>query len=94
MPTALETLPATLAPRLSEDDLRLLADTPRSGRLEVLARGLRLSVDAALAELGRACGLSVQPAPRVAEDSLDLLPARLAHDFQAIPVMVRRCRRA
>ncbi|HWA25810.1 MAG TPA: GspE/PulE family protein [Lacunisphaera sp.] len=88
MPVAVESLPAALGSRLDETSHRQLAETPRAGRLEVLARLLGVTEDKALAELAAASGLPVVPAPQAAEALLDLLPARLAHDFQAIPLAV------
>ena len=81
-------LPIALSSRLDEAGHRQLAETPRAGRLEVLARLLGITEEAALTELATATGLAVAPAPQVAETALDLLPARLAHDFQAIPLAV------
>lgn len=81
-----DSLPSALASRLGEDDQRQLAETARGGRLESLARSLGVSEEAALAELAAGAGLPVVADPRVAEADVALLPARLAHDFQVIPI--------
>ncbi len=83
-----EPLPPALDSRLDEAGHRQLVETPRAGRLEVLARLLGVSEEQALAELAAASGLPVAPAPQAAEPLLELLPARLAHDFQAVPLAV------
>src|SRR5688572_2746824 len=83
-----DSLPSALGSRLDEAGLRQLAETPRAGRLEVLARLLGLTEEKALAELAAATGLDVVTSPRAAEAELGLLPARLAHDFQAVPLAV------
>src|SRR5262245_43025949 len=88
MPVTADPLPAELAARLTENDLRQLAEAPRAGRLDVLARALGLGPEAALTELANAAGLPAAASPPVAEAALPLLPARLAHDFQAIPIAV------
>jgi general secretion pathway protein E len=88
MPVTADSLPAELAARLAETDLRQLAEAPRAGRLEILARALGVSPEAALTELANAAGLPAVTAPQVSEAALPLLPARLAHDFQAIPIAV------
>ncbi len=88
MPLVADFLPAALGSRVPEAGHRQLAETSRAGRLEVLARLLGVTEDKALAELAAATGLPIVPSPQAAEVALDLLPARLAHDFQAIPVAV------
>ncbi len=88
MPLTAESLPADLTGRLNENDLRQIAEAPRAGRLDLLARELGITPEAALAELAAAAGLTAVTSPQVAEAALPLLPARLAHDFQAIPITV------
>jgi general secretion pathway protein E len=79
-------LPPDLSARLAETDLRQLNEAPRAGRLDILARALGVTPEAALAELAAASSLPAVSSPSVAEAALPLLPARLAHDFQAIPI--------
>jgi general secretion pathway protein E len=88
MSAVADPLPASVASRLDEAGLRQLAELPRAGRLEALARLLGVTEEAALAELAATTGLPIAPNPQVAESALSLLPARLAHDFQAIPLAV------
>jgi general secretion pathway protein E len=86
MPLLSDPVSAFLGSRLDEAGQRLVAETPRGGRLEVLARLLGLSEGQALAELSSATGLPIAPSPQTAESLVALLPARLAHEFQVIPL--------
>ncbi len=86
MPQLADSLPTALSSRLDEAGHRLLAETPRPGRLEALARLLGEKEEQALLALSEATGLPVAPSPQAAEPLLELLPARLAHEFQAIPL--------
>jgi general secretion pathway protein E len=79
-------LPATFAARLTEAQRQQLGGTPRAQRLAVLAGALALDEPAALAALAGATGLELVAEPVVARTALPLLPARLAHDFQVIPL--------
>src|SRR5882672_5388524 len=79
-------LPAALAARLTEAQRQQVAETPRAQRLAALAAALGLDEPAALAALAGATGLAVVADPVVARTALPLLPARLAHDFQIIPL--------
>ena len=79
-------LPAALAARLSDDQLRALAEAPRARRLAVLAEALRLPEAGARAELAGATGLPLAGELPVDTASVPLLPARLVHDYQIMPV--------
>jgi general secretion pathway protein E len=87
MPTlAEETLPAPLAARLTDEQRQALSEASRGGRLTILARALGMAEPEALAALAAASGLEVasnlEPDPR----ARGLLPARLVHDYQVIPI--------
>ncbi len=82
------TVPAALTGRLTEANLQQLAEAPRARRLEILAGALGIPEEATLAELAAASGLEIARSPQVATAALPLLPARLAHDFQVIPLAV------
>ncbi len=83
----MDTLPATLAARLAEPARKALDESLREKRLGLLASGLNLPEAAALAALAEATGLPVLDAPQVDKESLTLLPARLAHEYQIVPVL-------
>jgi len=80
-------LPAALAARLPESALKALHETVREKRLAQLASALAQTEAAALTALARATDLPVLDAPEVDRDSLALLPARLAHEYQVVPVL-------
>jgi len=81
-------LPPALAERLTADQQQAVAETPRGGRIARLAADLGLDESAALALVAEAAGLTV--ASNLEADPLarGLLPARLVHDYQAIPIRV------
>jgi type II secretory ATPase GspE/PulE/Tfp pilus assembly ATPase PilB-like protein len=87
MPTLLQDpLPEAIAARLSDEQRQAVLEAPRGGRLAALVGALRVPEDEALRELAKAAGLAV--ATNLAPDpgARGLLPARLVHDFQIIPI--------
>jgi general secretion pathway protein E len=83
MPFVLDT--ATF-PTLSAEALQSVAEAPRAERLLALAGALSVPPDTALAVLASASGLPVLAEPVIDPDSLRLLPARLVHEYQLVPV--------
>jgi general secretion pathway protein E len=81
-----DTLPAALASRLSETALKALRESVREKRLALLAAGLGLDEAGALAALAKATDLPVSESPQIDRDALSVLPARLAHEFQVVPI--------
>ncbi|HYC69556.1 MAG TPA: ATPase, T2SS/T4P/T4SS family, partial [Opitutaceae bacterium] len=86
--TADSPLPPALAARVPDADRAQVEGAPRAGRVEALARALGLPPDAALGELAASTGLPVAAELRAAEADLPLLPPRLAHEFQVLPLAV------
>jgi general secretion pathway protein E len=82
-----DALPAALADRLSEAAQSSLQESVREKRLALLAAGLAINESGALEALARVTGLPVLEALRVDPEALALLPARLAHEFQVVPVL-------
>ena len=80
-------LPASLSDRLSEAARKALQESVREKRLALLAAGLALNESGALDLLARATGLTVIESPQVDPEALAALPARLAHEFQVVPVL-------
>jgi type II secretory ATPase GspE/PulE/Tfp pilus assembly ATPase PilB-like protein len=80
-------LPAALTDRLSAAALKSLQESLREKRLALLAAGLGLNEAGALEALARATGLPALDAPQADKDALALFPARLAHEFQVVPVL-------
>ena len=80
-------LPAALTDRLSESAHKSLRESVREKRLALLASGLDLSEARALDALALASGLPVFEAPQIDREALPAFPARLAHEFQVVPVL-------
>jgi len=80
-------LPAELASRLGETALKAVQESVREKRAALLAAGLGQPETQALADLARLVDLPLVEAPAVDRDSLRLLPARLAHEYQVVPVV-------
>ncbi len=81
-------LPASLAAQIAEPRLQILAEAPRSQRLKLLAEALALPEPQALAALAEAAGLDIATNLEADASSLSLLPARLVHDYQIVPITV------
>jgi type II secretory ATPase GspE/PulE/Tfp pilus assembly ATPase PilB-like protein len=81
-----EILPAALAARLSEEQRQAVVDAPRAQRLEVMAGALGLNDAAALAALAEASGFDIASNLETDPAARGLLPARLVHDYQLIPI--------
>ena len=79
-------LPETLSVRLSDEQRQTLAESPRSQRLATLAPLLGLGEAEALSALAQATGLDVASNLTTDPVTRGLLPARLAHDFQVLPI--------
>ena len=88
-PSATENLPSSLAARLDETQLQALAEASRDKRLAVLAAALGVTEPAALPILAEAAGLSIASNLEPDTESRALLPARLVHDYQIIPIKLR-----
>jgi Type II secretory pathway, ATPase PulE/Tfp pilus assembly pathway, ATPase PilB len=89
-PLATDTLlPPTLAARLDEAQLQAVAEAPRDKRLAVLAAALGIAEPAALPILAEAAGLSIASNLEPDTESRALLPARLVHDYQIIPIKLK-----
>ncbi|WP_438480156.1 GspE/PulE family protein [Oleiharenicola lentus] len=80
-------LPAALLARLPEATQKTLQESTRDQRMTLLAAGLAVNDTAALAVLAENTGLPVLEAPLVDRASLAIFPARLAHEFQVVPVL-------
>ena len=79
-------LPSALAARLDDASLRRLREARRDQRPALLATALQLDEATTLAELAAASGLPLVETPEIARADLAAFPARLAHEFQLVPV--------
>jgi general secretion pathway protein E len=88
MPALLDDLlPASLASRLNDEQRQAVADAPRAQRLTVLGAALALSDAAVLAAVAGASRLDIASNLEADPGARGLLPARLVHDYQLIPIL-------
>ncbi len=80
------TLPAALAARLTDASRQALLEAPRERRLATLAAALALAEPDALTALAAAAGLDVASNLEPDPGARGLLPGRLVHDYQIIPI--------
>ena len=81
-----DALPPALAARLTDEQRQAVNDAPRGGRVAVLATALGLAEGDALAALAAAANLDIALNLETDPDARGVLPARLVHDFQIIPI--------
>jgi type II secretory ATPase GspE/PulE/Tfp pilus assembly ATPase PilB-like protein len=81
-----EALPAALAERLTDEQRQAVLEAPRGQRVAAVATALGLVEADALALLAAATGLDIARDIRPDRSSLSLLPARLVHDYQVVPI--------
>jgi general secretion pathway protein E len=79
-------LPASLAARLTAEQRQAVQEANRATRLTVLAAGLALTEPDALGALAAASGLDIALNLETDPNARGLLPARLVHDYQIIPI--------
>ncbi|MEN9840896.1 MAG: hypothetical protein RL376_696, partial [Verrucomicrobiota bacterium] len=77
---------AATFPTLPPEALQSLTEASRGERLLTLAAALATTPDSALATLAAAARLPVLAEPAIDADSFRLLPARLVHEYQLVPV--------
>ncbi len=86
---AQETLPASLAAALSDEQRQAVAEAAREKRLETLAAALGRPEAEVLVRLAEAAGLDVASNLETDAEARGLLPARLVHEYQIIPIRPR-----
>src|SRR5512142_602149 len=82
-----ETLPEALAGRLTDEQRQAVLEAPRGQRVATVAGALGLTEPDALLLVAAAAKLPLASDIRPATGSLTLLPARLVHDFQIVPIL-------
>ena len=87
-PAATSGLPAALAGRLGEAAAAALLALPVESRQKALAQAVGADDAAALRLLSELSGLPVLPEPAVDPEGVRRLPARLAAESQAVPVLL------
>jgi general secretion pathway protein E len=81
-----DSLPASLAERLTEEQRQAVAEAPRDKRLEALTLALAQPEPETLSLLASAAGLDIALNLEPDPDARGVLPARLVHDYQIIPI--------
>ncbi len=79
-------LPSGLADKLTPEQIQSLLETPRDQRVKALAVLLTFAEPEALSALATGAGLDVASDLKADTASLRLLPARLVHDYQIVPI--------
>jgi general secretion pathway protein E len=86
MVTALDFLPESIGTRLREEQRQAVLEAPRGERLAALAAALGTGEDEVLPQLAKAAHLDIATNLETDPGARGLLPARLVHDFQIIPI--------
>ena len=81
-----ETLPASLAGMLTDEQRQAIIEAPREKRLEALAAALGRPEAEVLTKLAAAAKLDVASNLETDPDARGVLPARLVHEYQIIPI--------
>jgi type II secretory ATPase GspE/PulE/Tfp pilus assembly ATPase PilB-like protein len=81
-----EILPASIASSLTDEQRQTLLEAPREKRLEVFTAVIGLPEAEALARLAKATGVDVATNLETDPHARGLLPARLVHEYQLIPI--------
>ncbi len=81
------TLPASLAERLTDEQLQPILEASRGQRVNLLAAALGSSEPDTLSALAEASGIGTAHNLEADGPSLSLLPARLVHDYQIVPIV-------
>src|ERR1039457_1482849 len=86
MVTAQDSLPGSLATRLTDEQRQAVLEAPRGSRLAALVAALGIDENEALSIVASAAGLDIATNLETDPGARGLLPARLVHDFQIIPI--------
>jgi general secretion pathway protein E len=84
-----DTLPQSLAGMLTDEQRLAVLEAPREKRLEALAAALARPEAEVLTKLAAAVGLDVASNLETDPDARGLLPARLVHEYQIIPIKIK-----
>jgi hypothetical protein len=87
MPAPLVPVPTFLRDWPAADQRQQLLEAPRPERLSLCARLLGVTEPALLAELARRAGLALAADLKPDAAAVPLLPARLVHEFQTMPIL-------
>lgn len=85
-------LPAALVERLTEEQGQAISEAPRGHRLRAVAQYLKITEPEALTALAIASDLAIASNLEADDAALNVLPARLVHDYQIVPILYRETR--
>ncbi|MCF3650794.1 GspE/PulE family protein [Synoicihabitans lomoniglobus] len=88
-PLAVDSLPESLVSTLDEEQQLTVLEAPRHERVAALAAALSQTETEVLHNLAAAAGIDVASDLRADAGSLRLLPARLVHEYQILPIDLR-----
>ncbi len=83
-----DSLPASIASRLDDAQRQAVLEAPRGQRVKILAAALQLPEPDMLATLAQAVQIDLASNLEADKSALGLFPARLVHDFQAVPIAI------
>ncbi|HEU5080171.1 MAG TPA: ATPase, T2SS/T4P/T4SS family [Opitutaceae bacterium] len=86
----LSTLPGTLGDNLTDEQRQAIQEASRGQRLRVLAQQAKITEPEALTAVSIASGLDIASNLEADDAALSVLPARLVHDYQIVPILFRR----
>src|ERR1017187_7122353 len=89
MVTAQDSLPGSLATRLTDEQRQAVLEAPRGSRLAALVAALGIDENEALSIVASAAGLDIATNLETDPGARGLLPARLVHHLPIIPIPVR-----
>lgn len=72
---------------IEPDQRQLLHDTPRQNRLPLLSQMMRLTESETLSALAKQAQLKVREEFELPENAAELLPLRLMHEYQCLPIL-------
>ena len=81
-----DTLPDSLAGKLTDEQRQAVIEAPRGMRLGALVAAMGIDENAALAMAAAAAGIDIALNRETDPGARGLFPARLIHDFQIIPI--------
>ncbi len=85
-----DNLPAALSASLTDEQRQAIAEAPREKRLEALASALSRPENEVLARLAAAANLGLASNLETDPEARGLLPARLVHEYQIIPIKFQK----
>ena len=85
---ALSPIPEALAARLTDEQRQAILEAPRGQRVAAVAQALAMTDVQALATLSQTSGIAIASDLETDPVTRGILPARLAHDYQIIPIKI------